>query len=292
MVAPAPRLAARPPELGCGLAVADPFPAPVTLRNLVSRPGKTPPTLILLTEQLSGSMSVALAAQLREGTKKAHTMAENTGFVSCFLKGVVDKLSYRRLVANLYFLYSAMEEEIGKLKDHPVVGPIAYDQLNRRAVLEEDMAFYFGADWRNQVQPTPGAQIYIDRIHQVASEAPELLVGHHYTRYIGDLSGGQILKNIAQKAMNLGDHDGLRFYEFDAIPDEKGFKVGYRQALDALPIDQATADRIVEEANQAFHLNMTMFQELEGNLVAAIGKVLFGFLTRRQRTGSTEAVAA
>jgi heme oxygenase len=26
--------------------------------------------------------------------------------------------------------------------------------------------------------------------------------------------------------------------------------------------------------------------------VAAIGKVLFGFLTRRQRTGSTEAVAA
>ncbi|GIS13998.1 MAG: hypothetical protein CM15mP116_05810 [Synechococcus sp.] len=43
------------------------------------------------------------------------------------------------------------------------------------------------------------------------------------------------------------------------------------------------ADRIVEEANHAFHLNMNMFKELEGNLVAAIGKVLFGFLTRRQR---------
>ncbi|MFM7548509.1 MAG: heme oxygenase, partial [Cyanobacteriota bacterium] len=56
--------------------------------------------------------------------------------------------------------------------------------------------------------------------------------------------------------------------------------------------DQATADRIVAEANQAFHCNMKMFQELEGNLVAAIGKVLFGFLTRRQRTGSTETVAA
>ena len=42
-------------------------------------------------------------------------MAENTGFVSCFLKGVVDKASYRKLVADLYFVYSAMEEEIGKL---------------------------------------------------------------------------------------------------------------------------------------------------------------------------------
>jgi heme oxygenase len=52
------------------------------------------------------------------------------------------------------------------------------------------------------------------------------------------------------------------------------------------------ADQIVAEANHAFHLNMKMFQELEGNLVAAIGKVLFGFLTRRQRSGSTTPVVA
>ena len=237
-------------------------------------------------------MPVALASQLREGTKKAHTMAENTGFVSCFLKGVVDKASYRTLVADLWFVYSAMEEEIGRLADHPVVGPIAFPELNRRETLEQDLSFYFGGDWRQQIRATPGAQEYVARLHQVAREAPELLVGHHYTRYIGDLSGGQILKAIAQKAMNLGEHDGLRFYEFDAIDDEKAFKTNYRAVLDNLPIEQADADRIVEEANHAFHCNMKMFQELEGNLVAAIGKVLFGFLTRRQRTGSTEAVTA
>jgi heme oxygenase len=237
-------------------------------------------------------MAVALASQLREGTKKAHTMAENTGFVSCFLKGVVDKASYRTLVADLWFVYSAMEEEIGKLVNHPVVGPIASPELNRKEVIEQDLSFYFGGDWRQQIRATPGAQAYVARLHQVAKEAPELLVGHHYTRYIGDLSGGIILKNIAQKAMNLGAHDGLRFYEFDAIADEKAFKTTYRATLESLPIDQATADRIVAEANEAFHCNMKMFQELEGNLVAAIGKVLFGFLTRRQRTGSTEAITA
>ena len=237
-------------------------------------------------------MPVALASQLREGTKKAHTMAENTGFVSCFLKGVVDKASYRTLVADLWFVYSAMEEEIGRLADHPVVGPIAFPELNRRETLEQDLSFYFGGDWRQQIRATPGAQEYVARLHQVAREAPELLVGHHYTRYIGDLSGGQILKAIAQKAMNLGEHDGLRFYEFDAIADEKAFKTNYRAVLDSLPIEQADADRIVAEANNAFHCNMKMFQELEGTLVAAIGKVLFGFLTRRQRAGSTEAVTA
>jgi heme oxygenase len=239
-------------------------------------------------------MAVDLAAQLREGTKKAHTMAENTGFVSCFLKGVVDKASYRTLVADLYFVYSAMEEEIGRLRaaGHPVVGPVGFPELNRRETLEQDLAYYFGEGWRSAVKATPAAQEYVARLHQVAAEAPELLVGHHYTRYIGDLSGGQILKNIAQKAMNLGEHDGLRFYEFEAIPDEKGFKTHYRATLNNLPIDQAMADRIVAEANHAFHLNMKMFQELEGNLIAAIGKVLFGFLTRRQRAGSTEAVPA
>lgn len=237
-------------------------------------------------------MAVALATQLREGTKKSHTMAENTGFVSCFLKGVVDKLSYRKLVADLYFVYGAMEEEISRLKEHPVLAPIAFEQLNRSQALEKDLSYYYGSDWLKLIEATPGALEYMERIHEVARTAPELLVGHHYTRYLGDLSGGQILKAIAQKAMNMAGDDGLNFYVFPEIADEKAFKTNYRATLDSLPIDQPTADRIVEEANRAFRLNMKMFQELEGNLVAAIGKVLFGFLTRRQRSGSTEAVAA
>ena len=237
-------------------------------------------------------MAVALATMLKEGTKKSHTMAENTGFVSCFLKGVVEKSSYRKLVADLYFVYQAMEAEMVKLKDHPVVGPIVFEELNREATLEQDLAYYYGSEWLSLVQPSAPAQAYVARIHDVAAKEPELMVGHAYTRYLGDLSGGQILKNIAQKAMNLGERDGLNFYIFDAIEDEKAFKVKYRTTMDNLPVDQAMADRIVDEANHAFGMNMKVFKELEGNLVLAIGKTLFGFLTRRQRAGSTEGAAA
>lgn len=238
-------------------------------------------------------MSVALARQLREGTQKAHTMAENTGFVTCFLKGVVDRASYRSLVADFYFVYSAMENEIGKLceQGHPVVQPICYPELNRIKTLEKDLTFFFGSNWHKEVKPTAAAKAYVERIQKVAQESPALLVGHHYTRYLGDLSGGQILKKIAQKALNLNDSDGLCFYDFDLIEDAKDFKKQYSNTLDSLPIDQATADLIVEEANKAFQCNMEMFQELEGNLVAAIGKVLFGFLTRGSRRGSTEALS-
>ncbi len=88
-------------------------------------------------------MSVALASQLREGTKKAHTMAENTGFVSCFLKGVVDKSTYRKLVADLYFVYSAMEKETSRLslERHTVISLIFYPALNRKISLEQDLDF-------------------------------------------------------------------------------------------------------------------------------------------------------
>ena len=237
-------------------------------------------------------MSVNLAAMLREGTKKSHSMAENVGFVKCFLKGVVEKASYRKLVMNLYFVYSAMEEEMGKLQDHPVVSKIYFPLLNRKQSLEEDLRFYYGSNWREEIAISPAGEAYVERIREVANSAPELLVAHSYTRYLGDLSGGQILKKIAQRAMNLNDGVGTAFYEFPEISDEKAFKNKYRQSLDELQIDMATAERIVDEANAAFGMNMKLFQELEGNLIKAIGQMLFNTLTRRRVRGSTELATA
>ena len=233
-------------------------------------------------------MSSNLATKLREGTKKAHTMAENVGFVKCFLKGVVEPTSYRKLVANLYFVYSAMEEEMERHQQHPILSNMYFKELNRQRSLEQDLKYYYGNQWREQISLSPAGEAYVQRIREVSNTAPELLISHLYTRYLGDLSGGQILKGIAQRAMNLADGQGTAFYDFAEIPDEKQFKSTYRQKLDELPIDEATADRIVEEANAAFGMNMKMFNELEGNLIKAIGVMLFNTLTRRRTRGSTE----
>ncbi|MFO8040720.1 MAG: heme oxygenase (biliverdin-producing) [Sodalinema sp.] len=233
-------------------------------------------------------MTSNLATKLREGTKKSHTMAENVGFIKCFLKGTVEKNSYRKLATNFYFVYSAMEEEMERHREHPVLSKLYYPQLNRKESLEQDLHYYFGPNWRDMVQPSEGGQGYVNRIREVSNSEPELLVAHCYTRYLGDLSGGQILKNIAQKAMGLQDGEGTAFYEFQDIPDEKAFKAEYRQAMDSLPIDEAQADRIVDEANDAFKLNMVMFEELEGNLIKAVGQMLFNSLTRRRSRNTNE----
>ena len=225
-----------------------------------------------------------LAKQLKVGTKKSHSAAENTSFVASFLRGVVAEESYRTLVSDLYFVYRAMEEEVRRLKDNEFVKAVYFPELERELALERDVRYYWGPNWRAIITPSASAQLYANRIREIGLKDPLLLVAHHYTRYLGDLSGGQILKGIAQKAMNLREGEGLHFYEFEQVEDTKEFKVKYRAALDTLELDQSQIDAIIAEANYAFKLNMYVFDELAGgkrDSWKAFFKVVWGFITRK-----------
>ena len=221
---------------------------------------------------------MTFSKELKIGTKKSHSAAENTSFVRSFLRGVVSKESYKKLVSDLYFVYSAMEEEVENLKDHPIIGQIQLSDLKRVNALEQDLRFYYGPIWRSIITPSEACNQYVNRIREVAKNEPELLVGHHYTRYLGDLSGGQILKGIAEKALALGDGQGLKFYDFEKIEDAKAYKAGYRGILDGLPITEHQSNAIIVEANYAFRLNMYMFDTLEGNWIQSLLQMIIGFI--------------
>ncbi|MEM7553941.1 MAG: heme oxygenase (biliverdin-producing) [Cyanobacteria bacterium P01_A01_bin.84] len=237
-------------------------------------------------------MSNNLALKLRTGTHKAHTEAENLGLMKCFLKGVVDRECVAKFFGNLYFVYSEMEAAVEKHKQHPVVGKLYFPELNRKANLEKDLEFYYGDSWYRQITPSPAAQNYINRIRNLSGNQPELLIGHTYTRYMGDLSGGQMLQQIIQTTLKLEGYQGTSFYHFEQISDKKAFKNKYREALDAVPVDNVTVDKIVIEANHAFNANMQMAKELETVLIKAIGEVAFHKLTNFHNPGSTEPATA
>nr|YP_009296171.1 heme oxygenase [Sebdenia flabellata]AOM65106.1 heme oxygenase [Sebdenia flabellata] len=225
-------------------------------------------------------MSTNLAQQLREGTTKSHSMAENVSFVKSFLGGVVDKKSYRKLVANLFFVYTAIEEEIEKNKDHIAIKSIYFPELHRKWSLRQDLLYYYGSNWEKEVSPSLATQAYVDRIHSIGANQPELLIAHAYTRYMGDLSGGQILKKIAQNAMQLSGNEGTSFYNFQDIKDDKAFKEIYRNALDNVPINNEQISQIITEANISFNLNMKMFQELNSNLIKIMIMLLWSTISK------------
>ena len=209
---------------------------------------------------------MGLAKDLKVGTKRSHTAAENTKFVASFLRGVVDEDSYKTLMRDFYFVYSAIEEEMQRLEDDGFLSAINFPELNRVEAIKKDLRYYYGPNWSTVIKPSEACIRYVERIHEVADSEPYLLVGHHYTRYLGDLSGGQILRNIAEKALDLPKDTGLAFYEFPDIFSsamKKQFKKTYRKALDDLPLDESQRNSIITEANYAFRLNMYMFDEIK-----------------------------
>ncbi|MBL8044954.1 MAG: biliverdin-producing heme oxygenase [Anaerolineales bacterium] len=208
---------------------------------------------------------MSLSAALREGTKHAHRAAENTPFIRAFLAAQVSPETYGQLLARLYQVYSVLEASLEKHRAHPLVSTIHSEALSRIAALECDLLHFLGADWPSRIHPTPATQTYTARIQQLAQEWPLGLIAHHYTRYLGDLSGGQALKRVATKAFNLQNGQGVAFYEFPQIPDPQQFKAEYRNQLDQLAIDAATIEQLTQEANRAFELNTHLFAELSAN---------------------------
>lgn len=208
-----------------------------------------------------------LAAKLRAGTQQSHNHAEHTGFMTKFLQGKADQRLFTRLLSNLYYIYSQLEVQMELRKEHPLLARFNFPQLKRTENLKEDMAFYFGSNWETKISPCEAAKSYIERIKEVAENEPILLIGHGYTRYMGDLSGGQGIRKIARNTFNLPEDKGTRFYEFDQIVDVMDFKNKYREALNSLPVDDELEDLIVTEANISFNFNIAMMKELEQSLM-------------------------
>lgn len=168
--------------------------------------------------------ATGLAFALDSGTRKSHSVAENTAFVTGFFRGISNRDTFVKLVTSLWFVYAAMEAAFDAADD-PAVKAMDYPELRRRASLEQDLTYFFGGDgWQKEVQPSPATRAYVKHIESVAKgDAQWLLVAHMYTRYLGDLFGGQMMGGMAQKSLNLEGGQGIDFYTFPEIDDNKAF---------------------------------------------------------------------
>ncbi|HEY0133604.1 MAG TPA: biliverdin-producing heme oxygenase, partial [Nannocystis sp.] len=165
----------------------------------------------------------------------------------------------------LWAIYDALEAGLQRHAGHPVAGPLALPELYRSPAIAADLGDLF--DLTPGARPiVPAAVAYAERLYRLADAAPSLLVAHAYTRYLGDLSGGQILRLGAARVLGLpaeAPHGtpGLAFYDFP-IDDIGAYKQLYRARLDALPVDAGQAAAIIGEARWAFAGTAAVFGEL------------------------------
>ena len=210
-----------------------------------------------------------LSLRLREGTKDSHRLAETTPFIRAFFAGRLTQSVYANFLAQLRHVYTALESHLEQHRAHPVVGPLYLPALHRVAALDADLAHYDPAGEFAAQPPHPATARYVGRLAEAAEHQPAHLVAHHYTRYLGDLSGGQALKRVVAKMFPHPTGAGLAFYDFPAISNHTEFKDAYRARLDALPLDEAAGAALVAEANHAFDLNRGVFAGLHTSLSEA-----------------------
>ncbi|XP_077130265.1 heme oxygenase 2-like [Ranitomeya variabilis] len=206
-----------------------------------------------------------LSELLKEGTKKSHDDAQNTKFMKDFLKGRIKRELFKLATGAMYYTYSALEEELDRNKENPAIAPLYFPQeLQRAEALQKDVTYFYGEDWKDTIQCSEATQAYVDRIRHLGRHKPELLVAHAYTRYMGDLSGGQVLKKVAQRALHLPNTgEGIQFYMFDDVTNAHKFKQLYRARLNTLELNAEVKEDMVEEAKKAFQFNMQLFEELD-----------------------------
>ncbi|CEG67815.1 hypothetical protein RMATCC62417_04181 [Rhizopus microsporus] len=217
-----------------------------------------------------------LASAMREGTKVIHRAAETSVFTKRFLKGDINTDEYGRYINSLYFVYRYMEGLLEEYKEHPVVKLIYFPiELNRREALEKDLAFFYGPDRLEELTKpetmTPAVKNYVSAMRDACNQDPALLIAHSYSRYLGDLSGGQILaKRLKKHILKLDEKDGewdsadgLNFYYFNNLGNQAEFKNFYRERLNAAKVTAKTRELIVTEAVKSFELNIALFDEIQ-----------------------------
>lgn len=198
-----------------------------------------------------------VVGSLRLATRDLHLAAERSGFMRELLRGRGSRAGYILLIRNLWPVYEALERGIQQHADLPAVRTAHDHRLWRAGPLDSDLAQLAGEHWQADVPTLAAGERYAQRIGWATSANPELLLAHAYVRYLGDLSGGQIVRRLLARSLDLGEA-ALQFHKFAAIEDIEGFKAGYLARLDEAgrAINDRTA--LVEEAKMAFRLNIEL----------------------------------
>jgi heme oxygenase len=204
---------------------------------------------------------IPFSTALRERSSSAHSSSEGAGFMSELMSGEGTREDYVALVVQHWYIYDALERAATQMRCDPVASAFITEELTRVPALEADLEFLIGSGWRNQIALLPATKRYVDRIDLIGRTWAGGFVAHHYTRYLGDLSGGQFIGRLMARRFGLATN-GIGFYVFDEIAHPKAFKDVYRQLLDAAPWDEAERERVIDEVLLAYRMNTELFDDL------------------------------
>ncbi|AGP30521.1 biliverdin-producing heme oxygenase [Corynebacterium terpenotabidum] len=200
-----------------------------------------------------------LSELIREETRQAHDRAEHSSFMEKLLGGELDAAAFISLQEQAYLFYSALEDAVDACAGDSRLDSVADRKLDRRSALVHDLTVLGGTV---DAEPLPETAAYVAELQRIGRDRDvPALIAHHYTRYLGDLAGGQVIGRLMGRLYGV-DSDGLTFYDFPHIPKVKVYRDGYRNALDALELSAEEQRHLLDASSAAFAFNSGVFEAL------------------------------
>ena len=219
--------------------------------------------LILANEPVDPYASAPFLARVRGRTKHLHACAERSGVISDLLHNRAEVADYALLLRNLLPVYVELETGLGRHRRSPAGAGLLEDRrVFRSQALRQDLLAICGPDWSNRLRLLPVGKTYARHIYNLASGSGAGLIAHAYVRYLGDLSGGQIVKKLLKKNLGMTD-DSLAFYEFPEIDDLGSFREEFRLLIERAAGMAGDAEELIEEACLGFELNIRLSEEVQ-----------------------------
>lgn len=205
------------------------------------------------------------AALLASETAGDHRGAERSPFLGALMGRTLPLTGYVDLLVQYQHVYRALEDGADALADTTSVAPFLVRDLDRGPALEADLVHL---RTRPEVagrtfSPTAATEAYAARIRTVAASEPARYVSHHYTRYLGDLSGGFPIGRIVAATYGLTEDEGGRFAHFPGIEDPARFKDDYRTSLNETPWSADERAAVLDEVHRAYRYNVEVFASLD-----------------------------
>ena len=206
---------------------------------------------------------MSLSARLRSVTSDAHRAAENTHVVRQVLAGTLALGDYCRMMVNLHAIYQTLERQLEVNAGNPSIRRIADARLARTAAIERDLSQLMGERWCDAFPLEAATHRYLERLDSIGKTQAARLVAHAYVRYLGDLSGGQIISRAVRPILGAAADQALHFYDFGSKSQVAELKACFRDGLDGIELE---ADAIIDEALLAFEMARSLFEQLGGKV--------------------------
>lgn len=201
------------------------------------------------------------AERVKEETWEEHEASKDQPFAVELMNGNLDENAYVQWILGLLPVYRVLERGLKANRDDYSIYLFDHRKLDRVEKIENDLTFW-NVDPSTAVSPIPESTLYRETVQAaVDSGSPQRILAHHYTRYMGDMIGGQVVSRQLQKMYGMPP-EGISFYDFSDIGDIYHYRKTYKSLYDLIPWDNSERDEFVAEAKRAYSANAKFFKAL------------------------------